>query len=66
MAVAPGKGILAHRSADGTLHTYVALNKPEDWTNSIDFSDTKAGLAQIAEQFKGWAPQLPNHQLSAF
>jgi 2-polyprenyl-6-methoxyphenol hydroxylase-like FAD-dependent oxidoreductase len=58
MAVAPGKGILAHRHADGTLHTYVALNKPEDWINSIDFSDTKAGLAHIAEQFTGWAPQL--------
>jgi 2-polyprenyl-6-methoxyphenol hydroxylase-like FAD-dependent oxidoreductase len=58
MAVAPGKGILAHRYADGTLHTYVALNKPEDWINSIDFSDTKAGLAHIADQFKGWAPQL--------
>jgi 2-polyprenyl-6-methoxyphenol hydroxylase-like FAD-dependent oxidoreductase len=58
MAVAPGKGILAHRYADGTLHTYVALNEPEDWINSVDFSDTKAGLAHIAEQFKGWAPQL--------
>jgi 2-polyprenyl-6-methoxyphenol hydroxylase-like FAD-dependent oxidoreductase len=58
MAVAPGRGILAHRCADGTLHTYVALNKPEDWINSLDFSDRKSGLAHIAEQFKGWAPQL--------
>ena len=58
MAVAPGKGILAHRHADGTLTTYVALNKPENWIHSIDFSDTKIGLAHIAEQFKGWAPQL--------
>ncbi|WP_407169624.1 FAD-dependent oxidoreductase [Bradyrhizobium sp. ORS 111] len=58
MAVAPGKGILAHRHADGALTTYVALNKPEDWINSIDFSDARAGLAHISEQFKGWAPHL--------
>ncbi|MGY2907305.1 FAD-dependent oxidoreductase [Bradyrhizobium sp. URHC0002] len=58
MAVAPGKGILAHRNADGTLHIYVALNKPEDWANSFDLSNAKVGLAQIADQFKGWAPQL--------
>lgn len=58
MAVAPGKGILAHRNADSSLHVYVALNKPEDWIAAIDFSDAKAGLAHIAEQFKGWAPQL--------
>jgi 2-polyprenyl-6-methoxyphenol hydroxylase-like FAD-dependent oxidoreductase len=58
MAVAPGKGILAHCHADGTLTSYVALNKSEDWINSIDFSDGKAGLAHIAEQFKGWAPHL--------
>jgi 2-polyprenyl-6-methoxyphenol hydroxylase-like FAD-dependent oxidoreductase len=58
MAVAPGKGILAQRNADGTLHTYVALNKLEDWIASVDFSDTKAGLAHIVEHFKGWAPQL--------
>lgn len=58
MAVAPGKGILAHRNADGSLHVYAALNKPEDWIASVNFADAKAGLAQIAVQFKGWAPQL--------
>jgi 2-polyprenyl-6-methoxyphenol hydroxylase-like FAD-dependent oxidoreductase len=58
MAVAPGKGILAHHNADGTLQTYVALNKPEDWVTSIDFRDASAGLSHIADQFQGWAPQL--------
>jgi 2-polyprenyl-6-methoxyphenol hydroxylase-like FAD-dependent oxidoreductase len=58
MAVAPGKGILAHRNADGSLHVYVALNRPEEWVASIDFRTAKTGLLQIAEQFEGWAKPL--------
>ncbi len=58
MAIAPGKGILAHREANGALHSYVALNKPEDWIAGIDFSDPVAALACVAEEFDGWAPEL--------
>jgi 2-polyprenyl-6-methoxyphenol hydroxylase-like FAD-dependent oxidoreductase len=58
MAVAPGKSILAHRYANGTLHSYAALKKPEAWIEAIDFRAAKAALALIAEQFEGWAPQL--------
>ena len=58
MAIAPGKGILSHREANGALHTYAALNKPEDWIARIDFSDPAAALARVAEEFDGWAPDL--------
>ena len=58
MAVAPGQGILAHRYANGTLHTYVALSRPEDWIAQIDFSDRTTALARIASEFRGWAPEL--------
>ncbi len=58
MALAPSKGIIAHRNADGTVAGYVALNKPEEWVRSLDFADRSAGLALLAEQFQGWAPHL--------
>lgn len=57
-ALAPGKGILAHREPKGVLHTYVALIKPEDWIARIDFSDPVTALAQVAGEFDGWAPEL--------
>jgi 2-polyprenyl-6-methoxyphenol hydroxylase-like FAD-dependent oxidoreductase len=57
-ALAPGKGIQAHREPNGVLHTYVALNKPEDWITRIDFSDPATALATIAKEFEGWAPEL--------
>lgn len=58
MAIAPGKGILAHREANGALHTYAALNRPEDWIARIGFSDPATALARVAAEFEGWAPEL--------
>jgi len=58
MAVEPGQGILAHRHANGTLHVYVALNRPEDWIAAIDFSQPMAALRRLASEFDGWAPPL--------
>ena len=57
-ALAPGKGIFAHREPNGVLHTYVELNKPKDWIDSIDFSDPVAALAKVATEFDDWAPEL--------
>ncbi len=56
-ALAPGKGIFAHREAGGVLHTYVALNRPAEWFAGIDFSDA-AATVRIAAEFDGWAPAL--------
>jgi 2-polyprenyl-6-methoxyphenol hydroxylase-like FAD-dependent oxidoreductase len=58
MAVVPNQGILAHRHANGTLQTYVALNRPEDWFARLDLSDPAAAMALLAEEFDGWAPAL--------
>jgi 2-polyprenyl-6-methoxyphenol hydroxylase-like FAD-dependent oxidoreductase len=57
-ALAPGKGIQAHRESGGTIHTYVALSKPQDWFADIDFTDSAAATARIAQEFDGWAPEL--------
>jgi 2-polyprenyl-6-methoxyphenol hydroxylase-like FAD-dependent oxidoreductase len=56
-AVAPGKGIVAHRESGGILHTYAQLSKPQDWLAGIDFTDA-AATARIAQEFDGWAPEL--------
>ena len=57
-ALTPGKGIMAHREVAGAVHTYVALNKPEEWITDIDFTDTASATATIAAEFAGWAPEL--------
>jgi 2-polyprenyl-6-methoxyphenol hydroxylase-like FAD-dependent oxidoreductase len=57
-ALAPGKGILAHREPNGALHTYVELNKPKEWIDGIDFSDPQTALSKVAGEFDGWAPEL--------
>jgi 2-polyprenyl-6-methoxyphenol hydroxylase-like FAD-dependent oxidoreductase len=57
-ALAPGKGIMAHREPHGVLHSYVALNKPKEWIAGIDFSDQSTALARVTKEFDGWAPEL--------
>jgi 2-polyprenyl-6-methoxyphenol hydroxylase-like FAD-dependent oxidoreductase len=57
-ALAPGKGIVAHREAGSILHTYVELSRPAEWFAGLDFSDNNAATARVAAEFDGWAPAL--------
>ncbi|MFC0105846.1 FAD-dependent oxidoreductase [Kibdelosporangium aridum] len=57
-ALAPGKGIIAHREAGNILHTYVELNRSAEWFAGIDFADAAAATARVAAEFDGWAPEL--------
>jgi len=57
-AVAPGKGILAHREPEGTLHAYVKINKPAAWIAGLDLDDVDATVARVAAEFSDWAPEL--------
>lgn len=57
-ALAPGKGIVAHREEGGTLHTYAQLLKPLDWLADVDLADAATLTARVAAEFDGWAPEL--------
>jgi len=57
-ALAPGKGIFAHRETGSVLHTYVELSRPAAWIAGIDFTDAAAATARVAAEFGGWAPAL--------
>jgi len=36
----------------------VALSEPQEWFDGIDFTDSAAAAARIAQEFDGWAPEL--------
>lgn len=57
-ALAPGKGIQAHREPLGVIHGYIALKKSEEWLDH-NASSTAATLKQrIAQEFDGWHPAM--------
>jgi 2-polyprenyl-6-methoxyphenol hydroxylase-like FAD-dependent oxidoreductase len=55
ISLAPGKGILAHRESNGTIHAYAALKRSEEWLSQIDFSNPKSATDRIATEFSDWA-----------
>ncbi|MFD7922663.1 FAD-dependent oxidoreductase [Streptomyces sp. NPDC059740] len=57
-ALGEGKGFLAHREPDGSLHVYTALSVGPDWPDGIDFADTAAAKQAVLAEFSGWHPRL--------
>jgi 2-polyprenyl-6-methoxyphenol hydroxylase-like FAD-dependent oxidoreductase len=59
-ALGEGKGFLAHRDPDGSLHVYVALRADSDWATSgeIDFADVDKAKAALLELFADWHQDL--------
>ena len=54
LALGDGRGFLAHRETDGSLHVYAALKADEDWLDTVDFADPAAARAAVLARFDGW------------
>ncbi|MEW2292766.1 NAD(P)/FAD-dependent oxidoreductase [Streptomyces sp. NPDC006743] len=57
-ALGAGRGFLAHRETDGSVHVYVAVEAPEDWLDGVDFGDTEAAKERVLAHFDGWDKSL--------
>ncbi|MER5194400.1 FAD-dependent oxidoreductase [Streptomyces sp. NPDC002755] len=57
-ALGAGKGFLAHREPDGSLHVYTALRVTEDWADGVDFGAAEAARAHVLEHFTDWDKSL--------
>ncbi|MFB7595315.1 FAD-dependent oxidoreductase [Streptomyces sp. NPDC056160] len=57
-ALGAGRGFLAHRETDGSLHVYAAVEAAEEWLDGIDFTDTEAAKERVLEHFDGWDKSL--------
>ncbi|MEV0979496.1 NAD(P)/FAD-dependent oxidoreductase [Streptomyces sp. NPDC049915] len=57
-ALGAGRGFLAHRESDGSLHMYVAVEAGEEWPAGVDFTDAAAAKAYVMAEFADWDPSL--------
>ncbi|MGW2959349.1 FAD-dependent oxidoreductase [Streptomyces sp. NPDC001220] len=57
-ALGSGRGILAHRESDGSLHVYAAVEAPEEWLDGIDFTDSEAAKRAVLRSFDDWDKSL--------
>ncbi|MFH9428197.1 FAD-dependent oxidoreductase [Streptomyces sp. NPDC017615] len=57
-ALGAGRGFLAHREPDGSLHVYAAVEAPEDWLDGIDFTDAEASKQAVLKEFDVWHENL--------
>ncbi|MCC8990380.1 FAD-dependent monooxygenase [Staphylococcus warneri] len=57
-ALAPGKGIQAHREPGNVIHTYIALRQTEEALDQIDFNNSNVALKQLTYQFDQWHNDL--------
>lgn len=67
-ALGGSTGILGHKESDGSLHVYAGHRAPENWVDTIDFTDIDAAKTAVLELLDGWGEALRgmiNHADSA-
>lgn len=57
-ALSDGRGFLAHREFDGSLHVYATVRADRSWLDGIDFTDTETAKKAVLEEFADWHPDL--------
>ncbi|RLP76560.1 FAD-dependent monooxygenase [Mycetocola tolaasinivorans] len=58
MAFRGNTGVLGHRETDGSLHSYIGFRVPEDWIDTIDWTDNSAAAAAVLARLDGWDDAL--------
>jgi len=51
-------GFIGHAETDGSLHAYLGFRVPEDWIDTIDFTDEAASKQTILDLLDGWSEPL--------
>ena len=51
-------GILGHKESDGSLHFYLGVRAPEDFVDTIDFTDESAAKSSVLAMLDGWSDEL--------
>ena len=68
MALSDSKGVIAQRNGDGSVRTYVCLQKPETWLKDVDVDWSDANQTKkflLEEEYKDWNDEFRNIILHA-
>ena len=51
-------GFFGHRETDGSLHAYLGFRVPENWIDTVDFTDTPGAKKTVLDLLDGWSDAL--------
>lgn len=57
-AIGDGGCLLGHREPGGDLQIYAAIQAPEDWVSSVDFTEARTAKAALLQRYASWSGEL--------